>query len=355
MLRNEKKILVINLRYIGDTVWTHPFIKNLKMNLPSAEISVLVNRGGEVFLEMMPELSEVICFDRKAMKSRAGLFTFPGFLIELRKKKFDTVFILSNSDRPTIIGFASGAKTRIGFQSDNWYRSLMLTKCLTWDDGKNPHMIEYYLQALTDTGLAIYDRNFTLDIPDRAVDLLCKRFNALRSSDRKAILVHPGARTMYRQWGIDNFATVINAASASYRIFLIGGPDETPIIQELLDRLKKPPDIVSTDLDLMEFAALCRLSNLFVGNDSAPIHIAASTGLFVLGVYGPTLSKHCAPWTDRKLLFDISTVSCRPCRQDTCTHTEMQACLKAITPEMVSDKITHLLENQITSSPAQCN
>jgi lipopolysaccharide heptosyltransferase II len=345
MLNNAKKILVINLRYIGDTIWMYPFIKNLKINLPDAEISALVNKGGEGFLELMPELSEVIVFERDKMKSRMGIFKFIRFLKEVRNKNFEAVFILSNSDRPTIIGFASGARLRIGFRSDSWWRGYLLTTKFNWDHDNNPHMIEYYLQSLTDVGLKIYDRRLAIDVPDTVVEKVNEKFSVLQTKDKKSILVHPGSRTELRQWGTEKFAEVLNSIEGRYRIFLIGGPDEDNIIQDILNKLKKPPDIVSTNLSLMEFAALCKFSDLFIGNDSAPIHIAAATGLYVIGIYGPTLSKHCGPWTDKKVLFDISTVPCRMCRQDKCSHPERKACLNIITPKMVIDKIHEVLTN----------
>ena len=114
MLRNAERILVINLRYIGDTIWMYPFLKNLKLNFPRAEITALVNEGGEIFLKLLPDVSEVITMRRKEIKGRFGFIRFVRFLMEIRRKKFDTVFILSSSDRPTIIGFVSGAKNRIG-------------------------------------------------------------------------------------------------------------------------------------------------------------------------------------------------------------------------------------------------
>jgi heptosyltransferase-3 len=343
-LKYAKKILVINLRYIGDTIWMYPFIRNLKRNFPNAEITAMVNEGGEIFLKLLPEVFEVIAVRRKEIKGRFGIIKFVRLLLEIRRKKFDTVFILSNSDRPTIIGFASGAKIRIGFESDNWWRGFLLTNRFRWDIDKNPHMIEYHLQTLTDAGLKIYDRRLTIDLPESEIKKIIEKFSILKTRDKKSVLVHPGARKKLRQWGVEKFSEVINSVGDRYRIFLIGGPNEDNIIQDILNKLKNPPDIVSTNLNLLEFAALCKFSDLFIGNDSAPIHIAAATGLFVIGIYGPNISKHCGPWTDKKVLFDISTVPCRPCRQDKCIYPEKQACLNITTPKMVIDKIDEIVE-----------
>jgi len=342
MLKNPKKILVINLRYIGDTIWMYPFIRNLKLNLPDAEISALVNEGGEVFLELMPELSEVIAFARKEIKGKGGFFKFIRFLKEVRSKNFEAVFILSNSDRPTIIGFASGAKIRIGFKSDSWWRAYLLTDKFLWDYEKNAHMIEYYLQALTDTGLKIFDRSLTIDIPESAIRGITERFPILKRKSKKAVIVHPGSRTEIRQWGAARFAEVINALGEDYNVFLIGGPQEGHVVQDVLKRLKRTPEIVSNELSLMEFTALCKFGDLFIGNDSAPIHIAAAIGLFVIGIYGPTFSTYCGPWTEKKIIFDMSTLSCRMCDQEVCSNQEKQACLNIITPKMVIDKIDEI-------------
>lgn len=343
-LISAKKILVINLKYIGDTVWMLPFIKNLKLNLPDAEISALINTGSEVFLKLMPELSEVIGLERKEIKGKWGFLRLIRFLKEIRDKNFDAVFVLSNSDRPTIIGFASGAKIRIGFKTDNWWRGLLLTKRIRWNANKSPHMSEYNLQALTDVGLKIYDKIPTIDVPNSVIERITNKFSILRTRDRKSILVHPGARGRPRQWGVEKFADVINSLGNCYKIFLIGGPHDAGIVHAISSKLKSPPDIVSTDLELLEFAALCKLSDLFVGNDSAPIHIAASVGLFVIGIYGPTLSKHCYPLTDKKVLFE-GMAPCKPCKQDKCINQEEYACLNMVKPGMVVDKIKEVFEN----------
>lgn len=342
MIRSAKKILVINLRYIGDTLWMYPFIKNLKLNLPHAEISALINEGGEVFLKLLPELSEVIVLQRKAIKGRYGFGKFIRFLIQIRKKRFDTAIMLTNSDRPTIISFISGAATRIGYESDSWWRRVLLTKKCKWDSNKNPHMIEHHLQILTELGLKIYDTSLTIEVPNNIIEKTIERFSVLKTRNKKSILVHPGSRNHLRQWGVKNFAEVINSISEQYRIFLIGGPSEKHIIEDIMNNLKKSPDIVSTDVDLLEFAALCKHSDLFIGNDSAPIHIAAATGVFVIGIYGPTLSKYCGPWTDKRALFDMSTVPCRPCEQDECINQEKQACLNIVTPGMIIDKVVNI-------------
>lgn len=342
-LRHSRNILVINLKYIGDTIWMYPLIKNLRYNIPDAKISALVNEGTEAFLKLLPELHEVIGLRRKEMKSKAGYLKFAGFLRDIRKRSFDSVIILSNSDRPTLIALATGASVRIGLESDSWWRAHLLTHKFQWDHERNPHMIEQHLQLLTDSGLHLYDTRLTITVPDAVVNTVKERFPVVQKQERKAVLIHPGSRTRFRQWGSGNFAAVINALADRYRIFLVGGPGEQGIIKEIIEELHRSPDLVTTDLNLLEFAALCTFSDLFIGNDTAPIHIAAGVGVFVIGMYGPTFSRNCGPWTEKRALFDVSTLPCRPCRQEECCGPSFRACIEEITPEMVIKKAREVL------------
>jgi heptosyltransferase-3 len=320
----------------------YPFILNLKLNLPDADITALINAGGESLLELMPELSEVITIHRKSIKGVGGLTTSLKLLSLLRAKKFDTVFILSNSDRATFIGLASGAKQRIGFVSDSWFRGLLLTKKSKWDRIKTPHFVEYNLQLLTDNGLTIYDPGIVLPLPAGLSAGLKKRFSI--TTGRKTVIVHPGTRGPLRNWGAANFIKVINELSDRYAIFLAGGPSEQEILDEILKGLNRKPEIITTDLNLVEFSALCSICDLFIGNDSAPIHMAAATGIYVIGIYGPTLAKHCSPWTDKKIIFDDETIPCRLCDQKQCYSDIFQECFAAIKPEMIIEKAKEILE-----------
>ncbi len=323
-----------------------PIIKNLKANFQGSRISVLVNEGGDSLLRLLPEVFDVIAFKRKDIKKRWGIINFLQFLKDIRKKNFDMVIIIPQSDRPTIIAFATGAKIRIGYESSSWWRNSLLTHKIKYDSkNNNTHLVEHNLQILSDLGLKLYDRELSLKIPEHHIKAISKRFNIPSNRDNKSILIHPGARGFLRQWRAENFAKVINAFSDNYRIYLIGGLSEDNIIKEIQKKLIRPPYIISTELNLIEYAALCSLSDIFIGNDSAPIHIAAATGMFVIGLYGPTLSKFCKPWTQKSLLFDVSTLPCRQCEQDKCLNPEIKACIDEIKPEDVIEGVKSVLNN----------
>ncbi len=115
--KDIRKILVIKLRHIGDVLLAVPAIRALKEGFPDAEVSALVNSGTEEMLTLNPLLSGVLTFDRRALKlplaSKAAAEL--GFIKRLRREGFDMTVDLTSGDRPSLIGFLSGARCRLGY------------------------------------------------------------------------------------------------------------------------------------------------------------------------------------------------------------------------------------------------
>ena len=342
-LSNAKHILVIKFRYIGDSIWMLPFVDNLKRNLPNIKLSVMVNEGTEAFFYNHPFVDNVIPFPRKKVKhSLIGIVDFLSFLKDLRILKPDVVIELTDADRPAIISFLSGARIRMGYNNENRWRNRLYTHIIK-SKINSKHMIEYHLDVLRELGMKIYDPLIKLYIPDVAFQSLKRKMpSAFHDTEKKKVIIHPGARNSLRQWGAERFAYLCDLLSEDCRIFLIAGPDEGSILRDVLRYIKSKPEVSSCDLSLYEFAALCDLSDIFIGNDSGPIHVASVKTLTV-GIYGPTLPELVGPWTERKLIFEDKAFGCRPCRQDKCHNTEFKACLSRINPEDVVEKVKKIL------------
>jgi len=340
LLKGSKRLLLIKLRYIGDSIWMWPVINNLKWNYPHLKLSVLVNEGTEAFFYINPLVDEVIPFPRAKVKSRGGSFHFFKFIWKLRKKCFDTVIDLTDADRPAFISFLSGAKLRISYDNEHRPRRFLYThKAQAKMNTK--HMVDYHLDILRELGLKIFDSSIKIELPEEVFKHLKQRFPTLflRTDKKKRLLIHPGARTPLRQWGVENFAELGKLVAHKYHILLIGGKKEKSLIENICQKWDFKPLLATTKLNLLEFAGICRYADIFLGNDTAPLHIAAAMDIPVIGIYGPTLPQLAAPWTDKKIIFEGEKLPCRPCRQDKCVHPEFKACLKNIKPEAVAQAI----------------
>lgn len=344
-IKNAGHILIIKLRYIGDSVWLLPFLENLKLNIPKAKLSILINKGTDAFFYTCPHVDRVIPFPRKKIKSKPfGIFKLISFIKELRSSKPDVIIELTEGDRAALMGFLSGAKIRIGYRNEEHWRQYLYTHNIS-SRIDTKHMVDYHLDALREIGLNIYNTSIKINVDSKAFGSLKEKMPSVFHNDnRKKILVHPGARGYLRQWGHENFACLCDALSDECRIFLIAGANEESILNDVVKHMKTQPEACRADLSLHEFAALCEMSDLFIGNDSGPIHIAAAK-TFVVGIYGPTLPELASPWTDRKLIFfDKGNFPCRPCEQDKCYNSRFNACLENIKPDDVVNGIIELLK-----------
>jgi ADP-heptose:LPS heptosyltransferase len=97
---------------------------------------------------------------------------------------------------------------------------------------------------------------------------------------------------------------------------------------------------------LAELRAILDRASLFVGGDSGPLHIAATSDVPIVGIYGPTLPSRSAPWRPTSLptvAIDAGDLPCRPCDQRVCTPGDFR-CLSGIPAAQVRQAAVQLLE-----------
>ena len=160
------------------------------------------------------------------------------------------------------------------------------------------------------------------------------------------VVVHVSAGNAFRRWPLLSFVTLadrISAGDANRRIILTSGPSEAAAAAEVvrLVRERRPacPEAVRTcgDMSLDELHALIGRARLYIGGDSGPLHLAATTGTPIVGLYGPTLPVRSAPWRDPQLwsaAVDVGALPCRPCEQRVCAPGDFR-CLTHITVDAV--------------------
>jgi len=337
-----RRILVIKLRYVGDSLWMLPFLANLRSNLPAAEITVLVNEGTEGFFRGCPDVDRVITFPyRRVKRGLAGIAPFLSIVKTLRRYRPDVAIDLTDSDRPALLAYLSGAGLRLGYTCHRRWRTRFFTHIISPERGC--HLVRYHLEFLEAMGLSVTDDAIRLRIAPEAVSALRRKAPAVFSGDkRKRIVVHPGARVSLRQWGADRYAKLCDLLSGRYIVSLVTGPDEAGLLAEVLALVEVPPSFFSSSLSLEEFAALCGAADAFVGNDSGPIHMAAPN-TFVVGLYGPNTDALAGPWTGRKFIFEVKDLPCRPCDQSRCVNPEFKACLRRVSAEAVAGKIQEIV------------
>ena len=337
------KILVVRYRFIGDTILTVPFLRNLRYNYPDAQIDMLVApKSGEV-IENCPYVDNFIYFDttrkHKYENTNEEKKTFFSYVKKLRKEKYDKAYVLKRSLSSALLVFLSGIKERVGFDTEK--RGFLLTKKIKYD--KRKHESECFLDVLREEGLEVRDNYLENWISDEALSKVEFLFDEYSIKDTKKVIVHATATNDGKLWPIENFTKVVEYLSNEKQVqVLYIGTDFDKISYEKMDahiksKLKIKPINLCGKFTLQESLALISRVELLIGNDSGNLHMAASTGTKVIGIYGPmpfdkwyALGKH-----NVLLKADLDCMPCslrKPCAID-------KACLRAITPEMVINAV----------------
>jgi heptosyltransferase-3 len=340
--KKVKKILVIKLRHIGDVLLTVPVFRALRENFPDAYIAALVNSGTEDVLSGNPLIDEIFIFDRNIKKMNPAMRCIKelSFLKQIRMKGFDMTVDLTSGDRAAMVSFASGARYRLAYSSKSGIlgKRYLYTHLSKKQSGQ--HMVLQNLEIVRQFGIDTEHKQLSFFIPDDAKMFVRKvfeenninpplpPFNCLLTKegyrgvkDRQrgyTVHVHPTSRWLFKcwkdeymaeiiRWLLDNRVTVIitsspdrNEMEKAKRILSLIPSHITHYTSHMIDLCGKTT--------IKQLAAISEASVLFLGVDSAPMHIAAAVGTPVIALFGAGV-KNWRPWCERHVVLFKEAVS----------------------------------------------
>ena len=331
--RDVRKILLVRLRSIGDTVLATPSLFALKRFLPSVEVDILVEDWVAPLLDAHPHVNKVVVLDGNSLIARARAAR------ELRSKNYDVVYNLHGGTTATFLTRATGARHRVGYETYQYsqlHNHQAPSPLLLWGQQKT-HSVEQQLALLGWTGVPVTDRPRThLGLSSKAVDAVAHRLSAAKLHDQKIALIHPAAAFATKQWPVENFARVVEyLAERGFSPVAIAAPPEGAVLNDLLSQASVP--IASFDLSLPEVTALASRSQLFVGNDSGIAHIAAAVGTPSVVVFGSSNVAHWRPWNRAAAEVVFEEMDCQPCHGYFCEKFAQPECiLRVPVPRVVA-------------------
>ena len=318
-----RKVLLVRLRSIGDTVLATPSIFALKRFLPDAEIDILVEDWVAPVLDHHPHVNRVIVLERGGLRARTRTAR------QLRSAGYDVVYNLHGGTTATFLTRATGARHRVGF--DNYqYAQLhnhQAPSPLTLWQQQKTHSVEQQLALLGWTGVPVTDRPRTqLGINPEAADLVDKRLTAAGLEGKRIALIHPAAAFATKQWATENFARVIEyLAVKGFATIAIAAPNESALIEDLISASSVA--ITTFNLSLPEVTALAARSDLFVGNDSGIAHIAAAVETPSVVIFGSSNVVHWRPWNRSAAEVVFEEMPCQPCHGYFCEKFAQPECI----------------------------
>jgi ADP-heptose:LPS heptosyltransferase len=326
-------ILLIRLRLIGDVVFTTPAIRALRRRYPEARLSYLVEPDAAPVVAANPHLDQVIVAPRPAGAWRV----LPDLVLarQLRQARFDLVIDFHGGPRSSWLSLATGAPVRIGYDvaGRGWMYTVRVPRAR---ELRPRHSVVNQWDLLLPLGF---------DPPDPAIDTtemgedpraLDAALDRLRRLDvipgvHDVILLHVSAGNPFRRWPVGSFVELVTKVVSTdpmRRVVLTSGPSDADAAARVGEdaRRRLGPTragaVVSDQVfDLSELRALLGRAALFIGGDSGPLHVASTTAVPIVGIYGPTLPARSSPWRRPDLVtesVESADLACRPCDQRRC-------------------------------------
>ena len=337
--RDVRKVLLVRLRSIGDTVLATPSIIALKRFLPNVQVDILVEDWVAPLLDNHPHVDNVVVLERGGLVARTRAAR------ELRSGGYDVVYNLHGGTTATFLTRATGARHRVGFKTYQYaqlHNHQAPSPLLLWGQQKT-HSVEQQLALLGWTGVPVTDRPRTqLGVSPEAAQAIDERLTAAGLHDRKIALIHPAAAFATKQWATENFARVVEfLAERGYASVAIAAPHESAVLESLTD--ESSVQIVSFELSLPEVTALAARSQLFVGNDSGIAHIAAATGTPSVVIFGSSNIAHWRPWNRAAAEIVFEEMPCQPCHGYFCEKFAQPECIVRVPVTRVTPAIERCL------------
>jgi heptosyltransferase-3 len=336
-----KNLLVIKLRYLGDVLLATPALRALKDGFPKARLSMLVNPGTEDLLRRNPDVDEVLTLER------GGPGADLRFALAVRRRSFDCVVDLTDSDRSAIVGRLSGAPVRIGFNDEHRWRGLLYTSVVS--PPPHAHRIEHDLEAVRALGLAPKVSSPALYVgaeDDEAASRLLRDLGLDEAAGTPLALLHPGARYWFKAWPPERFAELAErlVGTTGCRILVAGDAREQALADAIRRRTRVELKILTGRTTLLQLAAILKRCALFIGNDNGPMHMAAALGVRIVALFGPSDPATWGPRTDRAVVL-YKGLDCRRCFHPTCDRGE-ESCMKQISVDEVLAAAQRLLRTK---------
>lgn len=325
-----KRILVFSFSNIGDAVLSTAVIQPLRSHFKDVHLTYLVGPRAVDILKTDPQIDATVVYENRGV--HAGLKGRLQLIRTLRQEKFDLVVNLRDSFLARCIG------------AEHW--GLVRGE-------RNRHAVVRYLEVLRKNGVDTTDAKPNIQLCEEE-ETYARRFleESEIASEQLLIGIHPGGNWEYKLWHAEKFAQLADTLNASddISVLLFAGPDERNLQSQIAGMMKTSSVIVET-LNLREVAGLISACDVYIGNDTGPMHIAAAVGTPVIAMFGSTNHIRSGPYGEGHVIvrseLDLGCNPCHPGRNPGGCGAGSCAVIDGISVEQVMEEVTHLLENTI--------
>ena len=345
-------VLVLQTSFIGDTVLTLPLLDEIKRRYPRARLSLFCSPQGKELAESCVAIDEIIVDDKKG--DHRGLSGIWRQALRLRTQAFSLALTPHKSLRSALILYLARIPCRVGFrQSKGWF----LFNRLVHRPAER-HDVERNLSLLNAFGIATEEceRSFTMLGARASQTSAVEELVSLKNGGKRLLIgVNPGSVWATKRWDAEGFAQVIKLLKARWdcEVIIMGGPEDIQLAAAIRQASQSNCLNYAGKFTLRELPQALGVCDVFITNDSGPMHIAVALKV-------PTVALFCAttpdlgfyPYSSNAVVLQ-KDLPCRPCGLHGGRRCPLGTadCIRLIRPEHVLRAVENLVEWRAQGKP----
>lgn len=341
-----KNILITRTDRLGDVILSTPALRAVREGYPDSRITVITTPYTKDCVEGNPYINDVLVYDKNGKQN--GVINSFKFAMELKKRKFDIAFILHPTNRMNLITFLAGIPRRIGYDRRMGF---LLTQRVRHDkQSGEKHEIDYTLDLVRAAGLTPVSKVLYMplkrDVRRKISGILSAA--GVDPSDR-LIAIHPSSSCPSKKWPVERFAGITDRLIDRYNVkaVIISGPSGIQDAERMAGSMTHDVINMSGKTSIPELGALLKRCELFISNDSGPVHVACAVGTPVVAIFGrkdlALGPKRWGPSGLNDIILHKNT-ECVQCLAHNCKKEFL--CLKAVSADDVMDASDVILKGR---------
>lgn len=302
-----KRILIVRLSAIGDSILSVPVLNALRRRFPDAKIGWVIERASSQLIEGHHALDELFVVSKRTFKSPRDLWALRS---RLRAWKPDVTIDLQGLTKSSLLAWLSGAKDRIGFHKDQFdgrELSTWFNNHLFQPDAK--HIVDRSLELLGLLG--INDKRVEFNLPESdSAAVFANQVISSQQLDGRFAVINVGAGWPSKIWPSDRYANVANHLGKQWCIpsLILWSGEAERIAAGQVCELAKEHAVLAPATSLPQLASLVRRSCLFVGSDTGPMHLSVALGTPTVGMIGPMPIERVRPYGPQNIGLQNETL-----------------------------------------------
>ena len=352
-LANTRRALVVKLRHHGDVLLASPVFQVLKNRAPHLEIDALVFAETREMLAGHPAIRDIFTLDRDWRRQGpvTQLRHEAALLQRLRERRYQLIVHLTEHPRGAWLAQLLRPRWSVAPKSESWFWTKCFSHVYPLPMHTPRHTVETNLDALRRLGIqpGEDERRLVMVPGEEAVKAVGEVLAAKGLAATAFIQVHPTSRWLFKAWSDERNAELLRALHRDgHRVVITAAPStrEKAIVARILELAPGTAIDLSGQFTLRELAALAERAKLFIGVDSAPMHIAAAMQTPVVALFGPSGEHQWRPWGVQHRVVASGDHPCRPCGNDGCGGGKVSECLTTLPVSRVLSAANELLAEQ---------